>query len=247
MNKKLLIIVAVVIVFLLILKIVGLSSANNKSSISHSSETNANISIEQQKLWVSIYSQTENNNSSVHLLINPFVNINLPNSTVAITKATIKNIHVSYNGPGEIKIIHPKHISRKESVNYYYAPVSTQLKPSEVKNESNTISYNIATDNYNPIANAYDEISKSGGYMEFKVAIQNIGSYNKESIKNKYGSVNSGKALQYINLDPAKLDGKITFVLELKLDNKKTFQKKFTGEWHGQDFKNSSTHTYELK
>ena len=251
MNKKTLVVIAVVAILLIffVIKQQSLRMSNEKENISLLSKQKKDdtlISVTQQEMSVNIIPEySENNTVIVHILLQPFLNVNVKNANVNITDAKIKNIKVSYHGPGDIKIIHPKHISRNQSTSYYYTPISVHPKPSEIKNEGDLINYKIV-DNYDAILSAYDELGYSGGFIEFKVAIQNIANYKSKSILEKYGKNDSDKTLLYTGIKPSQINGKINFVLELKLDNNKTYRKKVEGEWFGKDLLETSRHTYKL-
>ena len=249
-NKKTwLVIIVIVSVIVVGVVVKNHSSKKNESTTPQSVQKNSDvaISISQQIMRVDVLTDsTEDDVKSVYLLITPVLNIELNDSTSKIVTARIKNITVDYKGPGNVKIIHPKHIARNQSTTFFYTPISEQTHLSTVSDEGKNIDYKVVNQ-YSPISSSYDEFGTTGGLLEFRIGIQDVGSYNHKDIMKKTGKIESTEALKYTGVNSEDIDGKVTFTLELKLDNKKTLEKKFVGEWKGNDLVKNSQQTYKLK
>jgi hypothetical protein len=226
-NKNVLIGAVVVVVLLIVMYLLFrlIGSAEKTTKVTETQSGQATIT--QAYVSVSAYgvdSNGDNNPDKATIQYSPLVNIS---TTKDIASFQIVNVKLTNPMSGEkVFVTWPKHYEKTApDSNTFYEPMATKANYSAYKHEGNSFSYKVVND----VVRYTDEISKNGGYVDFRYTIYGMGNLiDYEGIMNTHKIYSGGKELQYAGFEQGELNSPIEFDVVITFTDKTKAVKHFS-------------------
>ena len=179
-------------------------------------------------VFVSVFSTDD---SRVHLELSPTVNLQLPFEVTQTPQAvTISGLEFTPTPKtGRLVRLYPVNTPRNLTcLGHFFEPCRSPLAVDQVKDMGDSHSYPVKSE-----PKTLGELPPNLGPVRFALYLLDVGRYDHDQVMKTEGRFSSQRVLEYAQVDPASITGKLKFNVTVKSADGRSATQRFQAELDG--------------